>query len=123
MKRQGFILLESVISVFVLLLIIYILTLALDSNFKLLNKNEEYTSMLNIAQNKINEAKCKVKYDENLDEEVVNIAVGEYTVKTIIAKNKNYYNCYKIDVNVKSKNRSIDLETYATKTGRVDFNI
>ena len=62
MKKRGFITLECIISMFVLSIIVYMITFSINNSFDLLNKNKEYSTMLNLAQNYMNETKNDIKY-------------------------------------------------------------
>lgn len=114
MKKEGFTTLECIISMTILSFIVYTITFSLNSNFSLLNKNEEYTKMLNLAQNTINEAKYDIKYNENFQEDKI-YDIDGFNIYKKILKQDNYYNFYKISVEVKSLDRSVELESYVTK--------
>ena len=62
MKKRGFITLECIISMFILSIIVYMITFSINNSFNLLNKNKEYSTMLNLAQNYMNETKNDIKY-------------------------------------------------------------
>ena len=62
MKKRGFITLECIISMFILSIIVYMITFSINNSFDLLNKNKEYSTMLNLAQNYMNETKNDIKY-------------------------------------------------------------
>ena len=65
MKRKGFITLECIISMFILSIIVYMITFSINNSFNLLNENQEYSTMLNLAQNYMNETKNDIKYKNN----------------------------------------------------------
>lgn len=114
MKRRGFITLECIISMFILSIIVYMITFSINNSFNLLNENQEYSTMLNLAQNYMNETKNDIKYKNNkINTET--IYLNKFQINKIITKKENYYNCYKIILEVKSPNRSVKLESYVTK--------
>ena len=43
------------------------------------------------------------------------IYLNKFQINKIITKKENYYNCYKLRLEVKSQDRSVNLESYVTK--------
>ena len=114
MKKRGFITLECIISMFVLSIIVYMITFSINNSFNLLNKNKEFSTMLNLAQNYMNETKNDIKYkNDKINTET--IYLNKFQINKIITKKENYYNCYKVRLEVKSQDRSVNLESYVTK--------
>lgn len=114
MKKRGFITLECIISMFILSIIVYMITFSINNIFDLLNKNKEYSTMLNLAQNYMNETKNDIKYkNDKINTET--IYLNKFQINKIITKKENYYNCYKLRLEVKSQDRSVNLESYVTK--------
>jgi len=114
LKKRGFITLECIISMFVLSIIVYMITFSINNSFDLLNKNKEYSTMLNLAQNYMNETKNDIKYkNDKINTET--IYLNKFQINKIITKKENYYNCYKVRLEVKSQDRSVNLESYVTK--------
>ena len=114
MKKRGFITLECIISMFILSIIVYMITFSINNSFDLLNKNKEYSTMLNLAQNYMNETKNDIKYkNDKINTET--IYLNKFQINKIITKKENYYNCYKVRLEVKSQDRSVKLESYDTK--------
>lgn len=114
MKKRGFITLECIISMFILSIIVYMITFSINNIFDLLNKNKEYSTMLNLAQNYMNETKNDIKYkNDKINTET--IYLNKFQINKIITKKENYYNCYKVRLEVKSQDRSVNLESYVTK--------
>ena len=104
LKKRGFITLECIISMFVLSIIVYMITFSINNSFNLLNKNKEYSTMLNLAQNYMNETKNDIKYKND-----------KINTETIYLNKFQIYNCYKVRLEVKSQDRSVNLESYVTK--------
>jgi type II secretory pathway pseudopilin PulG len=114
LKKRGFITLECIISMFILSIIVYMITFSINNSFNLLNKNKEYSTMLNLAQNYMNETKNDIKYkNDKINTET--IYLNKFQINKIITKKENYYNCYKLRLEVKSQDRSVNLESYVTK--------
>ena len=84
------------------------ITFSINNSFNLLNKNKEYSTMLNLAQNYMNETK-----NDKINTET--IYLNKFQINKIITKKENYYNCYKVRLEVKSQDRSVNLESYVTK--------
>ena len=114
MKKRGFITLECIISMFILSLIVYMITFSINNSFNLLNENKEYSTMLNLAQNYMNEVKNDIKY-KNDKVNTETIYLNKFEINKNITKKENYYNCYKVTLEVKSPDRSVKLESYVTK--------
>ena len=114
LKKRGFITLECIISMFILSIIVYMITFSINNSFDLLNKNKEYSTMLNLAQNYMNETKNDIKYkNDKINTET--IYLNKFQINKIITKKENYYNCYKVRLEVKSQDSSVNLESYVTK--------
>ena len=114
LKKEGFTTLECIISMSILSFIVYIMTFSLNSNFSLLNKNEEYIKMLNLAQNSLNETKSNIKQSEDFKYSEI-YSIDSFSISKNISKQDNYYNFYKVSIEVKSSDRSVELESYVTK--------
>ena len=90
------------------------ITFSINNSFNLLNKNKEYSTMLNLAQNYMNETKNDIKYkNDKINTET--IYLNKFQINKFITKKENYYNCYKVRLEVKSQDRSVNLESYVTK--------
>lgn len=87
MKKRGFITLECIISMFILSIIVYMITFSINNSFDLLNKNKEYSTMLNLAQNYMNETKNDIKYkNDKINTET--IYLNKFQINKIITKKK-----------------------------------
>ena len=114
LKRSGFTTLECIISLVILSIITYMISFSMNNSFNLLNQNEEHLEMLNLAQNYMNETKNDIKYkNDKINTET--IYLNKFQINKIITKKENYYNCYKVRLEVKSQDRSVNLESYVTK--------
>ena len=75
---------------FVLSIIVYMITFSINNSFNLLNKNKEYSTMLNLAQNYMNETKNDIKYkNDKINTET--IYLNKFQINKIITKKENYY--------------------------------
>ena len=88
LKKRGFITLECIISMFVLSIIVYMITFSINNSFNLLNKNKEYSTMLNLAQNYMNETKNDIKYkNDKINTET--IYLNKFQINKIITKKES----------------------------------
>ena len=99
---------------FILSIIVYMITFSINNSFNLLNKNKEYSTMLNLAQNYLNEIKYDIKYNEEINIGSQTLNVDNFKINKLIKKN-SHYNCYEIVVEVKSIDRSVNIKSYVTK--------
>ena len=82
LKKRGFITLECIISMFILSIIVYMITFSINNSFNLLNKNKEYSTMLNLAQNYMNETKNDIKYkNAKINTETIYLNKFDYNEK------------------------------------------
>lgn len=115
LKRKGFTSLESIVSMGILLMIIYIITFCLNNTSKLLNDTDKYMYMLNTAQNHINQEKFNVKNNKDYINQEKRLNKDDLIINKKIIKIDKHYKLYEIIVEVKSKDRSIKLNSYVTK--------
>ena len=113
-KRYGFITLECVISLFIVSMIVFIITLTLNNNIILLKKNKFNRQMLYIAKEVIEDERNKIKNSISTEGYNKNKIINNFKVKTIVTP-VNYYNCYNLKVKILYENREMELNTYVTK--------
>lgn len=111
-KREGFILVESIISIPIIGISMYIIATTLQNSNGLVSCSNKKFEMLEIARKNIEYTKLHIENDEGIVYE--NNEKG-YKIKTTIEEEKDYYNCYKIEVMVQSDYDSINLMSYVTK--------
>ena len=114
LKRDGFASIECIISMSIICMGIYIISTSLYNSYYFINYNKEQFEMLNIAKAKIEETKYNIKSNKLLILENsydVEDKSG-YTVNTIIEKDRYYYQCYKVNVNVSNSKNNIKLKSY-----------
>ena len=119
LKRSGFTTLECIISLVILSIITYMISFSMNNSFNLLNQNEEHLEMLNLAQNYLNEIKYDIKYNEKINIGSQTLNVDNFKINKLIKKN-SHYNCYEIVVEVKSIDRSVNIQSYVTKKYRLN---
>lgn len=115
-KRDGFVSIECIISLSIISLAVYIISTSLYSNYVIVNTNKEQLEMLNLAKSQLELTKHQIKKDSNeFIENNRNLKVVDtYEISTIIEEN-TYYECHKVNVEVKSNKNNISLYSYVFK--------
>lgn len=116
-KKEGFATIECIFSITILCLGIYVISNTLYNSYSFTLYNKDRFEMLNIAKSKMEEAKYEIK--NNIIEKVNNASkydeLKDYKIDTIIEKSKEYYQCYKVSINVYSERTNISLKSYVFK--------
>lgn len=113
LNKSGFASIECIISLSIISLAMYMISTTLYDVYYKVNLNKEKLEMLRLAKEYIEEAKYKINNDmlyENCNTREIN----EYKVDILIEKD-SYYDCNKINVEVKNDKKSINLYSYAVK--------
>ena len=116
-KQGGFVSIECIMSISIICIGIYIISTSLYSSYCFINYNKQQYQVINIAKSKIEDSKYDVKnsgfkvVENSHDVECEN----GYKIDTTIQKDRDYYQCYKINVGVSSKKHEIRLNSYATQ--------
>ncbi|HSQ88686.1 hypothetical protein [Romboutsia sp.] len=114
LKKEGFITIECIISISIICMGIHIISTCLYNSYCSINYNKEQFEMLNIANSKIEETKYSVK-NNRLSTLENNYTIENeygYTVNTIVEKDRYYYQCYKVNVDVSNGKNNIKLKSY-----------
>ena len=114
LKKNGFVTIECIISISIICMGIYIISTSLYNSYCFINYNKEQFEMLNIAKSKIEETKYSVKSNRlSILENSYNIENEYgYTINTTIEKDRYYYQCYKVNVDVSNGKNNIKLKSY-----------
>lgn len=110
MKNEGFILLESVVSFFIILLIATLLTNVIKSNYKLVNNQKEEIEILNLLKSNLEITKKKIKLNESVKNKTFNH--NNYKIEKIIEES-NYYT--KVYLKVSKEGRHMNITSYVYK--------
>ncbi|MCR8745205.1 hypothetical protein [Romboutsia lituseburensis] len=116
-KKDGFATIECIFSITIVCLGIYIVSNVLYNSYEFTLFNKDRFDMLDIAKSKIEETKYIIK---NNSESKINDLnkkdkINKFEVETIIEKNKENYQCYKIYVSVYNEKNNLKLESYVFK--------
>lgn len=114
-NNKGFILIESIISLSIISLATYIISAVLYNSSNIVSKNSEKIAMLNIAKSSLENLKYDIK--NNKINNLNNIIENKYGYDVIknIEKEEKYYQCYKVNIEVKNDIESINLISYVSK--------
>lgn len=115
-KRQGFTILENIISLSIIGLISSLVVSIFSTSVFYLEKSYEVNEMINIGKDKLYETEYWI---ENSVEEVnyrnYDEKISDYNVNCNIKENDKYYNCYDIKVLVKRGDKKIELNSYVVR--------
>lgn len=110
MKNEGFILLESIISLFIILLISTLVTNVIKSNYILVSNQKEEIEILNTLRSNLEITKKKIKLGELVTNKTFN--QNNYKIEKIIEES-NYYT--KVYLKVNKGDKFMDIISYVYK--------
>ena len=110
-KSDGFTSIECVVSLSIICILVYMVSVSLYNNYFILNSNISKIEMTNIAKSTLDYIKESVR-NKNIsgnynDTETIN----DYEIRKI-EEDEYYYKCYKIVIEVKKKEQIRRLESY-----------
>lgn len=113
-NQDGFILIEAIISLSIISLAVYIISYSLYEVHSSTENNKKRIEMLSTAKQYLELTKDEVKNNKDyLDIKCEEIkGIGEYTVIKLIEKEENFYQCYKVNIEVKNNNNCVNLVSY-----------
>lgn len=111
-KSDGFTSIECLVSLSIICILVYMVSVSLYNNYFILNKNISKIEMTNIAKSTLDYIKESVR-NKNIsgnynDTETIN----DYEIRKIVEEDEYYYKCYKIVIEVKKKEQIRRLESY-----------
>jgi len=111
-KKDGFTSIECVISLSIICILVYIVSVSLYNNYFILNNNILKIEITNIAKSNLDYIKDRIRNNDISsnynDTEIIN----DYEIKTIIKQDYYYYKCFKVIVEVKKNEQIRRLESY-----------
>ena len=113
-KRNGFLILENIISLSLIGLISSLVVCVFSTSIFCLKKSYNTTHMLNIAKKEMNNVEYAID-NIDIEDEYYSREEKEYSIGCKIFKEDEYYNCYKIDITVTSKDEKVKLNSYVVK--------
>lgn len=111
-KKDGFTSIECVISLSIICILIYMVSVSLYNNYFILNNNISKIEMTNIAKSTLDYMKDSIR-NNNINSNYNDIeTINNYEIKKIVEESKYYYKCYKVVIEVKKNEQIRRLEGY-----------
>ena len=102
-KSDGFTSIECVVSLSIICILVYMVSVSLYNNYFILNKNISKIEMTNIAKSTLDYIKESVR-NKNISGNYNNTeTINDYEIRKIVEEDEYYYKCYKIVIEVKKK--------------------
>lgn len=116
-KRNGFIILENIISLSIVALISSLVVIVFSTSIFCIEKSKNKLAMLNIAKSEINKLYNDMSNKKNLynTSDFNSKEVDGFIVESNITSILDYYNCYKLSILVKSEDDEIKIESYMVR--------
>lgn len=111
-RNSGFTSIECVISLSILCIIVYIVSVSLYNNYYILNNNKSKIEMDNIAKSTLYYTKDDIRDKSIINDYIDTETINGYEIKRIIKKDEDLYNCYKITIEIKKDEIIRKLESY-----------
>lgn len=119
-SSKGFVAIECVVSLSILIVSVYLVSTALQNCYRHIKNNEKNREMLNLAKSNLENQKYKIKNNESEEIQVKSLdignnQVGDYVVSSTVTLNSEFVKNYKINVKVIGNRRTLELVSYVTK--------
>ena len=111
-KSDGFTSIECVVSLSIICILVYMVSVSLYNNYFILNKNIAKIEMTNIAKSTLDYIKERVRNKNISDNYNDTETINDYEIRKIVEEDEYYYKCYKIVIEVKKKEQIRRLESY-----------
>ncbi len=114
-RNDGFILLECIISLFIISILASTISSVLYNAYYSTNNKNDKLEVLNIAKSRLNKIKYDIRYKQLSEIVLSKVEVLDgYTIKQNIEED-SYYQCYKITLEVINNKESINLTSYIVR--------
>lgn len=111
-RSDGFTSIECVVSLSIICILVYMVSVSLYNNYFILNKNISKIEMTNIAKSTLDYIKESVRNKNISDNYNDTETINDYEIRKIVEEDEYYYKCYKIVIEVKKKEQIRRLESY-----------
>lgn len=111
-KSDGFTSIECVVSLSIICILVYMVSVSLYNNYFILNNNISKIEMTNIAKSTLDYIKESVRNKNISDNYNDTETINDYEIRKIVEEDEYYYKCYKIVIEVKKKEQIRRLESY-----------
>lgn len=110
-SNKGFVAVECILSLAIISLAVYVVSSALYDSYNIVIDNATKLEMLNIAKSNLEKLKYEIKYNKtSIENNSIENKYGYDIIKVV--EKEEYYQCYKINIEVKNNRESINLTTY-----------
>ena len=105
-KNDGFTSIECVVSLSIICILVYMVSVSLYNNYFVLNNNISKIEMTNIAKSTLDYIKDSISNYNDTE------TINNYEVKKTIEKDEYYYKCYKVVIEVRKNEQIRRLKSY-----------
>ncbi|WP_276701043.1 hypothetical protein [Romboutsia ilealis] len=111
-KNDGFTSIECVVSLSIICILVYMVSVSLYNNYFVLNNNISKIEMTNIAKSTLDYIKDSIRNNNISSNYNDTETINNYEVKKTIEKDEYYYKCYKVVIEVRRNEQIRRLESY-----------
>ena len=111
-KNDGFTSIECVVSLSIICILVYMVSVSLYNNYFVLNNNISKIAMTNIAKSTLDYIKDSIRNNNISSNYNDTETINNYEVKKTIEKDEYYYKCYKVVIEVRKNEQIRRLESY-----------
>ena len=111
-KNDGFTSIECVVSLSIICILVYMVSVSLYNNYFVLNNNISKIEMTNIAKSTLDYIKDSIRNNNISNNYNDTETINNYEVKKTIEKDEYYYKCYKVVIEVRKNEQIRRLESY-----------
>jgi Tfp pilus assembly protein PilE len=111
-KNDGFTSIECVVSLSIICILVYMVSVSLYNNYFVLNNNISKIEMTNIAKSTLDYIKDSIRNNNISSNYNDTETINNYEVKKTIEKDEYYYKCYKVVIEVRKNEQIRRLESY-----------
>ena len=111
-KKDGFTSIECVVSLSIICILVYMVSVSLYNNHFILNNNISKIEMTNIAKSTLDYIKESVRNNNISSNYNDTETINDYEIRKIVEEDEYYYKCYKVIIEVKKNKQIRRLESY-----------
>lgn len=111
-KKDGFTSIECVVSLSIICILVYMVSVSLYNNHFILNNNISKIEMTNIAKSTLDYIKESVRNNNISSNYNDTETINDYEIRKIVKEDEYYYKCYKVVIEVKKNEQIRRLESY-----------
>lgn len=111
-KNDGFTSIECVVSLSIICILVYMVSVSLYNNYFVLNNNISKIEMTNIAKSTLDYIKDSIRNNNISSNYNDTETINNYEVKKTIEKDEYYYKCYKVVIEVRKNEQIRRLKSY-----------